>query len=168
MEVRFNPDLVGAYRIVGHRQAAADVLSAAAAPVVDLHAGETVRVVYELVRRPGVALSSTQEMVTATLRWTSARGCGETSAWVGLPAARGGRSEGDPVPSPHACELLLAMGLGEWVAGSVHAEPRRHFTAAVAGLARACRDRARLHPTLARLVEGLEQEGVLPPDPSGR
>jgi hypothetical protein len=56
------------------------------------------------------------------------------------------------------------MGLGEWLAGSVHAEPRRQFAAAVAGLARACRDRARLHPTLARLVEGLEQEGVRPAD----
>jgi hypothetical protein len=164
MEVRFNPDLVGAYRIVGHRQAAADVLSAGAAPVVDLHSGETVRVVYELVRRPGAAVSPTQEIVTATLRWTPALENGETSARVGLSAARGARSGGDPIPSPHACEILLAMGLGEWLAGSVHAEPRRQFAAAVAGLARACRDRARLHPTLARLVEGLEQEGVRPAD----
>jgi len=168
MEVRFDPGAVAAYRIVGHRQTAADVLSAGATPALDLHLGETVRVVYEVVRRPGRGFSAAQEMVTAILRWTPAAGGGEVVARIGLVAGRGVGSGDDPRVSQHASELLLAMGLGEWLAGSVHAEPRRQFAAAIAGLSRACRDRGGLAPALDRLVAGVEQEGILRADAAGR
>lgn len=165
MEVRFDPDAIRSYRIVGHRQTAADTLAAGGAPTIDLHAGETVRVVYEVVRRPGGAASGTRDPISATLHWTSASG-GDASARIGLAAARISDPAGGT--SPHACELLLAMGLGEWAAGSAHAEPRRQFAAALAALAAHCRGRGDGDSTLERLVEGIEREGILRPDPSGR
>jgi hypothetical protein len=167
MDVRFNPGRVGSYRIVGHRQTADGILSVAEPPAIDLHAGEITRVVYEVMLRPGGEAPAPQEVVTASLRWTMAGG-GEASARVGLTTTGIGRSDREPSPSPHACELLLAMGFGEWTAGVVHAEPRRQFATAVAGLAAKCRDRGAGSPTLARLVAAVEQAGLLRAEPPGR
>ncbi len=167
MEVRFNPSRVGSYRVVGHRQAADGAVSVAEPSAIDLHAGELVRVVYEVMRRPGEEASAAQELLTASLRWTPAGG-GEASVRVGLTTAGLGRSDREPALSPHRCELLLAMGLGEWAAGVVHAEPRRHFASAVAGLAATCRDCGTGNPILARLVAAVEQEGLLRAEPSDR
>lgn len=167
MEVRFNPDRVGSYRVVGHRQTADSAMSVAGPPAIDLHAGENVRVVYEVMRRPGGVASAAQDLLTATLRWTPAEGV-ETSARVSLPVA-GGREPGrEAALSPHATELLLAMGFGEWAAGSVHAEPRRQFAAAIAGLAANCREHGTLGPTVAQLIAAVEKEGLLRAAPPGR
>jgi hypothetical protein len=170
LEVAFDPARVGSYRIVGHRQTASDALAATAPRAIDLHAGETVRVVYEVIRRPAAPKPAASDVVSATLAWTPVDTgpdgvLSEQTVRRGLADGNGAIAEG--LPSPHGCELLLAVAVGELAAASVHAEPWRQSAADSARLASRWRARGDLTPIGGLLIDCLELQGVVP-DAAGR
>jgi hypothetical protein len=170
LEVAFDPARVGSYRIVGHRQTASDAVAVTGPRAIDLHAGETVRVVYEVIRRPGAPTSPASDMVSATLAWTPANEglsgvLAEQTVRRGLADGNGAKLEG--LPSPHGCELLLAVAVGELAAASVHAEPWRQSAADLARLVSRWRGRGDLTPMGGLLIDCLELQGVVP-DTAGR
>jgi len=197
LEVAFDPGRVGSYRIVGHRQTAADALAGVDPRGIELHAGETVRVVYEVVSRPGGEVVSRPggevvsrpggEVVsrpggdgpflpggvTASLAWTPAAAVPDgpypeqTVRKVLADAATTTADLRVGLPSPHGCELLLAVALGELAAASVHAEPWRQSAAGVATLASRWQARGDVTPIGAQLIDCLENQGIIP-DPAGR
>jgi hypothetical protein len=169
LEVAFDPARVGSYRIVGHRQTASDALSAIEPRPIELHAGETVRVVYEVVRRPGGTPPAAAGAVSATLAWTpAATGPDglppEQKVRRGLADGNGAMADGlrAGLPSPHGCELLLAVALGELTAESVHAEPWRQSVADMARLVSRWQARGDLTPMGGLLIDCLELQGVVP------
>jgi hypothetical protein len=141
LEVRFDSRHVARYRLIGHRQSAVESLAAAPPRGTDLHAGETVRAVYEVVPRlpwtgPGFA--------SAVLSWTTPQG--DQKRLEARPN-RSASDLGDGLPSPHGCELLLAAGLGELASGSAHVTRRPRLAATVTQLIEAWRSRGDLTPT---------------------
>lgn len=114
LTVDFDPATVAAYRLIGHHQSAVESLSAGAPATIDLHVGETARVVYEVVPR-----SSADVKAAAVFQWASADGSRDARARL-----RAGADATAGTPSAHGCELLLAVALGEEQAGSPHALPR--------------------------------------------
>ncbi len=169
LEVAFDPARVGSYRIVGYRQTASDALSAIEPRPIELHAGETVRVVYEVVRRPGGTPPAAAGAVSATLAWTpAATGLDglppEQKVRRGLADGNGAMADGlrAGLPSPHGCELLLAVALGELTAESVHAEPWRQSAADMASLVSRWQARGDLTPMGGLLIDCLELQGVVP------
>jgi len=173
LEVAFDPVLVGSYRIVGHRQTAADALASVDPRGIDLHAGETTRVVYEVIRRPGGTGALLPGGVSASLTWTPA-GAGPEGVGREGPhpeqtmrkvLADGGAATADlrgGLPSPHGCELLLAVALGELAAASVHAEPWRQSAAGIAALASRWQARGDVTPIGRQLIDCLEYQGIIP------
>ncbi len=169
LEVAFDPARVSSYRIVGHRQTASDALAAIEPRPIELHAGETVRVVYEVIRRPGGTPPAAAGVVSATLAWTPA-----ATGPDGLPPeqkVRRGLADGNAamadglragLPSPHGCELLLAVALGELTAESVHAEPWRQSAAEMARLVSGWQARGDLTPMGGLLIDCLELQGIVP------
>ena len=169
LEVAFDPARVSSYRIVGHRQTASDALAAIEPRPIELHAGETVRVVYEVIRRPGGTPPAAAGVVSATLAWTPA-----ATGPDGLPPeqkVRRGLADGNAamadglragLPSPHGCELLLAVALGELTAESVHAEPWRQSAADMARLVSRWQARGDLTPMGGLLIDCLELQGIVP------
>jgi hypothetical protein len=172
----FDPARVGSYRIVGHRQTAADALAGIDPRGIDLHAGETMRVVYEIMRRPGGEVISRaggsgpllSGGVSASLAWTPA-GAGTDGPLPEQTARRvladSAIITADPrgvLPSPHGCELLLAVGLGELAAASVHAEPWRESAAGIKALASRWQARGDVTPIGGQLIDCLEHRGVIP------
>jgi len=122
LEIRFDPKRVAAYRLVGHRQSVVESLADAPPTMIDLHAGEAVRVVYEVLpKEPGAT-----GLASARLTWRMPDG-----AAARLDAAD--RSSSDrtaALPSPHGCELVLAATLGDLAGGSAHTpKPRATLTA---------------------------------------
>jgi hypothetical protein len=142
LTMEFEPDSVAAYRLVGHRQSAVESLSEALPATLDLHVGETVRVVYEVVPRAA-------KPVRAQARFTWATGGGERAA----AAVLDGRADdcAAATPSPHGCELLLSVTAGEAACGSVHAVP--HARAATAALVERWRARGDVTPFGETLAE---------------
>jgi hypothetical protein len=184
LEMAFDPARVGSYRIVGHRQTAADALASVDPRGIDLHAGETTRVVYEVVSRPGGEVVSRpggevvsrpggtgpllSRGVSASLAWTPA-GAGpdgplpeQTVRRVLADAATGAVDPRVGLPSPHGCELLLAVALGELAAASVHAEPWRQSATGIAALASRWQARGDVTPIGEKLIECLENQGIIP------
>ena len=169
LEVAFDPARVGSYRIVGHRQTASDALAAIEPRPIELHAGETVRVVYEVIRRPGGTPPAAAGAVSATLAWTpAATGPDglppEQKVRRGLADGNGAMADGlrAGLPSPHGCELLLAVALGELTAESVHAEPWRQSAAEMARIVSRWQARGDLTPMGGLLIDCLELQGVVP------
>ncbi|MFM7138428.1 MAG: YfbK domain-containing protein, partial [Planctomycetota bacterium] len=70
LEVRFDPRRVAAYRLIGHRQSVVESLADASPAAIDLHAGETVRAVYEVVPKQ----NGTIGLATARLSWRTPEG----------------------------------------------------------------------------------------------
>jgi len=181
LEVAFDPGRVGSYRIVGHRQTAADALASVDPRGIDLHAGETVRVVYEVFSRPpGEVFSrppgevvSRPGGVMASLTWTPA-GAGPDGQHVEQTVRKGLADAATTtadlrvgLPSPHGCELLLAVALGELATASVHAEPWRQSAAGIAALVSRWQARGDVTPIGAQLIDCLENQGIIP-DAAGR
>ena len=168
LEVAFDPRRVECYRLIGHRQSAADAVSNVEGSPIDMHAGEAVRVVYELKRRANGDSASGAGLVSAIFRWTPAGSDVEHRTVASLTGdalayAKDRPSPSDPspgLPSPHGCELLLAAGLGELAGASAHAEPARQTAAAVALLAERWRARGDVTPAGELLMECLEQRGL--------
>lgn len=167
LEVAFDPRRVAAYRIVGYRQTAADAVANVEPASIDLHAGEVVRVVYEVKLHGTGEAAGGGGPVSATLRWIPPVAAGEQRVVAVLPhtaltavTRRPGAAE-TALPAPHDCELLLAMGLGDLAGGSAHAGPPRQTAAAVAALATRWRVRGDVTPTGALLLDCLEQRGLL-------
>lgn len=148
LELRFDPTRVAAYRLIGHRQSVLESLAGVEPVAIDLHAGETVRAVYEVVPRgadgPG--------LVTASFTWRAADG-----TLASLEAADQNESDRRALlPSPHGCELLLAATLAELAAGSPHMVQPRSTLTALAALGDRWRDRGDITPfgeLLAREIE---------------
>jgi hypothetical protein len=164
----FDPARVGSYRIVGHRQTAADALASVDPRGIDLHAGETMRVVYEVISRPGGTGPLPSRGVSASLTWTPA-GAGPDGALpeqtVRRVLADAAAAAADPrvgLPSPHGCELLLAVGLGELAAASVHAEPWRQSAAGITALVSRWQARGDVTPIGGQLIDCLENQGIIP------
>ena len=169
LEVAFDPARVSSYRIVGHRQTASDALAAIEPRPIELHAGDTVRVVYEVIRRPGGTPPAAAGVVSATLAWTpAATGPDglppEQKVRRGLADGNGAMADGlrAGLPSPHGCELLLAVALGELTAESVHAEPWRQSAAEMARLVSRWQARGDLTPMGGLLIDCLELQGIVP------
>jgi hypothetical protein len=174
LDVAFDPAHVGSYRIVGHRQSAADAVADGEPRSIELHFGETARVVYEVIRRPGDAAAHGADLMSATLTWTPAdSGLGGLDAerhiravladGAALATEHARSSTADVragLPSPQGCELLLAVALGELAGASVHAEPWRQSAAGIAGLATRWRARGDVTPLGGLLIDCLENQGV--------
>jgi hypothetical protein len=151
LEVRFDPRQVARYRLIGHRQSAVQSLATTAPGSIDLHAGETVRAVYEVVPRKRVA---PEALVTAAISWQAAGDGRQRLEARGLATAD---DLAAALPSPHGCELLLAVAVGELAAGSAHLERPAARVAAVESLLEAWRSRGDLTPFAAALATGFEQ-----------
>lgn len=174
LSVAFDPRFVHAYRLVGYRQTAVESLATGGGEPFDLIAGQSVRVVYEVVSRPAQPPGGT--VAVATFFWQPAGGTRERSASASLDrSAIETAAGGDPappgpqtwVPSPRGCELLLAVGLGELASGSVHLEPRAGGPA-VAGLARAWCRRGDVTAWGEVLIDSLQRVGVVKPERPGQ
>ncbi|MEX1076234.1 MAG: hypothetical protein WED27_07245 [Pirellulales bacterium] len=119
LELRIDPREVARYRLIGHRQSAIESLADVVPGGIDLHAGETVRAVYEIVPHNGTDRIA---LATASLTWRTPGGSSERIE----ATPRGATSElGAGLPSSHGCEILLAAGLGELAAGSGHMDRRQ-------------------------------------------
>lgn len=154
LAVTFDPRHVSAYRLVGHRQSAMESLASAPTATIDLHAGETVRAVYEVVPRGRPADAA----VSAAVEWRSPEGTASRRLTAALDADTPDLTA--TLPSPHGCELLLAVALAETAGGSAHADPR----AAVAAAALAGRWQERGDVT----DFGVAVTGALDRSPAGR
>jgi hypothetical protein len=148
LAVSFDPRLVAAYRLIGHRQSAMESLAVTPPAAIDLHVGETVRAVYEIVPRAAVSAAG----VSAVLDWRGADDVARTSHGV-LTAAD--LHHPAALPSPHGCELILAVTLAEAAGGSAHADPRARTAAAA--LVRQWRQRGDMTPFGELLAAGLER-----------
>jgi hypothetical protein len=169
LSVAFDPRFVHAYRLVGYRQTAVESLASGGADPIDLVAGQTVRVVYEVVGRP--AAPSRGAVAEATLHWHPAAETGNRSLTVSLDRTAietAGDGDAAPpgqqtwLPSPRGCELLLAVGLGEFAAESVHLGPRVGGPA-LADLVKAWRRRGNVTTWGDVLIDALERLGVVKP-----
>jgi hypothetical protein len=156
LAVTFPPGQVGAYRIIGHRQSVVDSLSREPSAAVDLHAGETVRVVYEVLPRPGsAAAAGGRDLATATLTWRSPAGAAQQEARATTGA--GGPDITAALPSARGCELLLAVGLGDVAGESAHVGRRGTTTAALATMANRWQARGDVTPSGTVLIGCLER-----------
>ena len=135
LEVRFDPRKVALYRLIGHRQSAVESLAEASDRGTDLHAGETVRAVYEIVPQSATAGPG---LAAAALTWSGPHGGRQRLEARPNPSAD---DLGDGLPSPHGCELLLATGVGELASGSAHLRRRPALAATVDQLIDAWRRR---------------------------
>ncbi|MFM8735538.1 MAG: hypothetical protein ACKOC8_10130 [Pirellulales bacterium] len=156
LTVSFDPASVASWRLVGHRQSVVESLSTAETSPLDLHAGETIRSVYEVVPRGPAAPA-----VEAVLHWRAAANDRARRTRAVLDADAGDITAS--LPSPHGCELVLAVAVAEAAGGSVHAEPAA--TTAAADLARRWRDRGDVSGFGAVLATCLERHagGRRPP-----
>jgi len=155
LELRFDPRVIAAYRLVGYRQSVPESLAAfGRAPSMGglpaLHGGEAMRVVYEVVPR-----SDPLERVAGVAATLSYR---EPSGAVRTRAASGAEVDRftDMLPSPQGCELLLAVGIGECADRSVHAVPPRLAIEQLRALSAAWRRRGDVTVVGARLIGILE------------
>jgi hypothetical protein len=154
LEIRFDPNRVAAYRLVGHRQSVVESLADAAPPTIDLHAGETVRVVYEVLPKE---LGATG-LALARLTWRTPDGVAAR-----LDAAD--RSSSDrtaALPSPHGCELVLAATLGDLAGGSAHTPKPRATLAALHSVADRWQARGDVTPFGETLIRVIDRQGVGP------
>jgi hypothetical protein len=153
LEVAFDPRAVAAYRLVGHRQSAMESLARGEPPAVDLHAGEVARVVYELV-----PLAMQDAAVKAMLTCRPMGVDGERTITASLPLLA---IESGPLPSPHGCELLLAVAVSELATASPHAGPRGAAAQAAADLAAAWRARGDVTPYGTAILDAADRIGIL-------
>jgi hypothetical protein len=157
LAVSFPPRQVAAYRIIGHRQSVVDSLSPEPSAAVDLHAGETVRVVYEILPRAAGsgAAAAGKDLATATLTWRSPADAAAQEARAVV--AGGGPDVTAALPSAHGCELLLAVGLGDIAGESAHVGRRGTTAAALAAVANRWQARGDVTPFGTVLVGCLER-----------
>jgi len=168
LEVQFDPKTVAAYRIVGHKHNAVESLASGAVEPITLHAGESVRVVYEVSRRGVTPSRQTAtpdySMASAVFSYVDAGGLPHTTPSLGMTASEmtqtasvavarvAGAPLAEALPSPHACEVLLAVGLGEVAGNSVHAPPRQQAIASLVSLAERWQARGDMTPIGAKLL----------------
>jgi len=124
LEVRFDPESIAAFRLVGHRQEVPESLaagggSAAVVRTIDLHGGEAIRAVYEVVPRRGV--TTRIPGIAAFLTFVDQAGVARRLTADGVPID----GVDGALPSPRGCELLLAVGVSEVAGRSVHVAPAR-------------------------------------------
>lgn len=173
LSVAFDPRVVQAYRLVGHRQSAVESLAGGQPGPIDMLAGQTVRVVYEVVPQPKPP--ATGPLAEATFTWSAAPGEATRSVSATLvreaveTATGGDTSPPGPqtwLPSPRGCELLLAVGLGELASGSAHLGARVGGPA-VADLVQGWRRRGDVSAWGDTLIDMLERLGFVKPARQG-
>lgn len=145
LAVEMNPGGVALYRIVGHRHSAVDSVSGGGPEPVDLHAGETARVVYEIVPRAAAA-GETRWLVRARLRARPAAVPGDTPVSGEAVLISTAVEPASPIPSPQACETILAVEIAEWLSGSPHAASSRRDSRGFAEMLEAWRSRGNVTP----------------------
>lgn len=145
LAVEMNPGGVALYRLVGHRHSAVDSVSGAGPEPVDLHAGETARVVYEVVPRAAPA-GETRWLVRARLQARPAGAPGDRPITSEAVLLSTDVEPASPIPSPHACETILAVEVAERLAGSPHAASPRRDSRAFAEMLEAWRSRGDVTP----------------------
>lgn len=150
LEVRFDPRRVAAYRLVGHRQTVVESLAKSTPSPLDLHAGETVRAVYEVVPRTAGAT----ELATARLTWRTPQG--SSAALEALDRDSDDRQAS--LPSPHGCELFLAATLGDLAGGSAHVSQPRTAVAALTSVAERWQVRGDVTPFGAALLRAIDRQ----------
>lgn len=148
LDVSFDPRQVKKYRLVGYRQSAFESLSTGGPAAVDLHRGETARVVYEVFPENGFGKGA----VGATVRWRGTDDGKSRQASAVLATAPVGQPA---IPSPYLCELQLAVALGDAVGGSPHDDART--VAAAKALAERWRTRGDVSEFGSRVIECLER-----------
>jgi hypothetical protein len=145
LAVEMNPGGVALYRIVGHRHSAVDSVSGGGPQPVDLHAGETARVVYEVVPRAAAA-GETRWLVRARLRARPAAVPGGAPVSGEAVLLSTDVEPASPIPSPQACETILAVEVAEWLSGSPHAASSRRDSRGFAEMLAAWRSRGNVTP----------------------
>jgi hypothetical protein len=150
LEVRFDPQRVVAYRLIGHRQSAVESLADSPQSTIDLHAGETVRAVYEVVPKEAGTLG----LAAARLTWRTPDGAAARLEAVDGDA--GDRSA--TLPSLHGCEVVLAATLGELAGGSPHITQPRTAIKALASFADRWQDRGDVTPFGTHLIRAVERQ----------
>jgi hypothetical protein len=152
LEIRFDPDRVAAYRLVGHRQSVVESLADAPPATIDLHAGEAVRVVYEVVPKEAGATG----LASARLTWRTPDGVAAR-----LDAADRPSSDRTAVlPSPHGCELVLAATLGDLAGESAHTPKPRATLASLQLIAARWQARGDVTPFGATLIRVIDHESA--------
>jgi len=150
LEVRFDPERVAAYRLIGHRQTVVESLSSSPPGPLDLHAGETVRAVYEVVPRTARATG----LADARLTWRTPQG----SAAALEAVYRDTVDEQASLPSPHGCELFLAATLGDLAGGSAHVSQPRTAVTALKAVAERWQARGDVTPFGAALFPAIDRQ----------
>ncbi len=152
LQVRFDPRRVARYRLVGHRQSAVESLAEAPPRGTDIHVGETVRVVYEVIPRSNDIIHG---LASASLTWRLQQG---DARRIEIAPNHAPSPDESSLPSPHGCELILATGLGELASGSAHLGRRPALVTALQQLISDWRSRGDITPfgeTLARSLDRL-------------
>lgn len=150
LEVQFDPQRVAAYRLIGHRQSVVESLADSPLPTIDLHAGETVRAVYEVVPREAGLVG----LATARLSWRTP--AGSAARLEAVERTAGDRTAA--LPSPHGCELVLAATLGDLAGGSPHITQPRTTLTALASFADRWQDRGDVTPFGERLIRVIDRQ----------
>jgi hypothetical protein len=150
---------VARYRLIGHHQSAVESLASASPRGTDLHAGETVRVVYELVPR---SLSAGPGHASAVLSWIAPRSGPQR---LSAGPSRSADDLGEGLPSPHGCEVLLATGLGELASGSAHVSRRPALVATIDEIISAWKGRGDMTAVGDALSRSHDRRGGAPRKP---
>ncbi|PHY03534.1 MAG: hypothetical protein CK530_00185, partial [Planctomycetaceae bacterium] len=161
LSVTFKAAQVAMYRIVGHRQSVAALLARGAPESIDMHAGETVRVVYEVAKKPGTGVLASAVVSYCTENTTSQRPV--VHATVQASLASDGADFKSVLPSPHACEILLAVSLGELAGDSVHIGSKKRLIDGLVKLSQHWKKRGDVTHFGLQLMDALEQQNILPP-----
>lgn len=161
LSVTFKAAQVAMYRIVGHRQSVAALLAGGAPESIDMHAGETVRVVYEVAKKPGTGVLASAVVSYCTGNATPQRPV--VHATVQASLASDGADFKSVLPSPHACEILLAVSLGELAGDSVHIGSKKRLIDGLVKLSQHWKKRGDVTPFGSQLMDALEQQNILPP-----
>lgn len=161
LSVTFKAAKVAMYRIVGHRQSVAALLVGGAPESINMHAGETVRVVYEVAKKPGTGVLASAVVSYCTGNATPQRPVVHATAQASL--ASDGADFKSVLPSPHACEILLAVSLGELAGDSVHIGSKKRLIDGLVKLSQHWKKRGDVTPFGSQLMDALEQQNILPP-----
>ena len=163
LSVAFHPAFVARYRIVGHRQSVVESLAVSGPKPINMYAGETVRVVYEMIQKDVDVKPRTGEILAAVVSYLPVEISGDKRKGVlqqsikAVLAANAGIFS-DALPSPHACEVLLACALGELSDNSVHLGLRKPLTDKLALLSQRWFERGDVTPFGLQLLAILQQQ----------
>jgi len=166
LSVTFHPGFVARYRIVGHRQSVVESLAVDGQKPIDMHAGETVRVVYEIVQKHIDGKPRSGEILAAVVSYLPVEVSGNKRKEVVQQSTKAVLAANecvfsDALPSPHACEVLLACAIGELLDNSVHLGLRKPLMDRVTLFSMRWCERGDVTPFGLQLVSILQQQKLV-------